>query len=430
MTAAGKPPEGQIAPQPWMRAPETQAVMAALMAEGDEARFVGGCVRDSILKRAVKDIDIATRRPPDAVMALLERAGIRAIPTGIEHGTVTAVIGKAHFEITTLRHDVETDGRRARVAFTDDWEADALRRDFTINALSMTQDGFIHDPCEGLADLGRGVVRFVGDPVQRIEEDVLRLLRFFRFYAHYGAPPPHVESLAACRKLAHLLPRLSGERVRGELIRILLAPDPAGVLLLMQGERVLPHILPEAKEFGRLRQMAWFEDRGIKQEGLTPDALRRLASLIETDADGAAAIAQRLRLSNEQTERLARLAKPGARPDPTLDSRARRRLLYHLGAPTLRDRALIEWAARRTVDPRAPDAAQGPWLDLLADIRAWQAPEPPLKGRDVLALGVPPGPQVGALLDAALAWWEEGDFQADRGAALDYLRQLASNSNI
>jgi poly(A) polymerase len=430
MTTPGKPPEGQIAPQPWMTAPETQAVMAALTAEGDEARFVGGCVRDSILKRPVKDIDIATGRPPHDVMALLGKAGIRAIPTGIEHGTVTAVIGKAHFEITTLRHDVETDGRRARVAFTDDWEADALRRDFTINALSMTPQGLIHDPCEGLPDLGRGLVRFVGDPVQRIEEDVLRLLRFFRFYAHYGAPPPHVESLAACRRLAHLLPRLSGERVRGELIRILLAPDPAGILLLMQGERVLAHILPEAKEFGRLRQMAWFEDRGLKRDGIGPDALRRLAALIETDAGGAAAIAQRLRLSNEQTERLARLAKPGPRPDPALAPQALRRVLYHQGAPTVRDRALIEWAGRRTVEPRGRAAAQALWIGLLDSVAAWQAPEPPLKGRDVLALGVPPGPRVGALLDAALGWWEEGDFRADRQAALEHLAKLARDNRI
>jgi len=204
-----QPTADRLAPQPWMTAPETRAVVAALTADGTEVRFVGGCVRDALLGRPVKDVDIATPDRPQRVMELLARAGIRAIPTGIEHGTVTAVVGRTPFEITTLRRDVETYGRRAKVAFTDDWTADAARRDFTINALSCTPDGRLYDPFGGLADLRAGRVRFVGDPEARIREDVLRLLRFFRFYAHYGAAPPDPAALAACRALAPLLPGLA-----------------------------------------------------------------------------------------------------------------------------------------------------------------------------------------------------------------------------
>ena len=201
-----------------MAAPETRRVFEALTADGAQARFVGGCVRDSLLRRAVKDIDIATDAEPERVIRLLEAARIRAIPTGIDHGTITAVIHPAHFEITTLRHDVETFGRHARVAFTDDWMIDASRRDFTMNSLFCTIDGTLYDPFGGVEDARAGRVRFVGDPRARITEDVLRLLRFFRFQAHYGLTPPEPAALDACIQLAPLLPRLSGERVQGEIV--------------------------------------------------------------------------------------------------------------------------------------------------------------------------------------------------------------------
>src|SRR5690606_37975346 len=194
----------------WMTAPQTRAVIDALTQDGGQVRFVGGCVRDALLGRPVKDIDIATPDPPETVIERLTRAGIRTVPTGIDHGTVTAVIGQKHFEITTLRHDVETFGRRARVAFTADWEADAARRDFTINAISAEPDGSLHAPFGGAADLAAGRVRFVGEPEARIREDVLRLLRFFRFHAWYGRGEPDREALEACGRLAHLLPTLSG----------------------------------------------------------------------------------------------------------------------------------------------------------------------------------------------------------------------------
>ncbi|MDK9723063.1 MAG: CCA tRNA nucleotidyltransferase [Rhodospirillales bacterium] len=416
-------PMGQVAPQPWMLAASTKKLLAAITSSGAEARFVGGCVRDAVLKRAVKDIDIATPLEPEAVMALLEKNGIHAIPTGIAHGTITAVIGKDHFEITTLRHDVENFGRHARVAFTDDWRADALRRDFTINALSMTEDGLIHDPVNGLADLGRGLVRFVGNAQQRIQEDVLRLLRFFRFFAYYGRPPAHGASLTACRLNAHLLPNLSGERIRGEMLRLLLAPDPAGVLTLMQGEKVLPHILPEARHFGRLRQLAWLEDKGLHLDGLERDPTRRLACLVETDAAGAETIAERFRLSNQDKKRLIALCGQ-AEQDVSIEfnRQERRHLLYRLGKDTFFDRALIAWAGERSLDPRSPSASSEAWTDLLIQAQNWVEVEFPVKGRDALALGVPHGPLIGELLDGVRQWWEEGDFKPDRAACLARLK--------
>ena len=234
-----------IEPQPWMTAPETRAVIAALTAEGAEVRFVGGCVRDALAGHPVKDIDLATPDRPEKVLALLEAAGLKAVPTGLDHGTVTAISGHRPFEITTLRRDVQTDGRRAVVAFTDDWEADAARRDLTFNALSCSPDGRLFDFFGGYDDLLAGRVRFVGDPRARIREDYLRLLRFFRFQAHYGRLPPDPEILAVARELVPELAGLSGERIRAELLRLLEAPDPLPVLEIMIADRILESILPE-----------------------------------------------------------------------------------------------------------------------------------------------------------------------------------------
>ncbi|MFP5513038.1 MAG: CCA tRNA nucleotidyltransferase, partial [Alphaproteobacteria bacterium] len=269
----------RLSPQPWMTAPESRAVFAALDAGGADARFVGGCVRDAWLGRPVKDIDVATHAPPERVMELLEAAGIRVIPTGIDHGTVTALCGGKPYEITTLRRDVETDGRHARVEFTDDWMEDAARRDLTMNALSCTPDGAMFDPFGGLADLAAGRVRFVGEARRRIEEDVLRLLRFFRFHAHYGRGDPDAEALAACRELAPRLPTLSGERVRGELFRLLTAPCAAAVWRLMMGQGIMVHLLPEAMDADRLDRLIAVE----RDLGITPDPTRRLAAVLDSD---------------------------------------------------------------------------------------------------------------------------------------------------
>ena len=406
----------KIEPQPWMTAPETVAVVSALTSKGAAVRFVGGCVRDAVLGRQVKDIDIATHDEPNVVMDLLKSAGIKAIPTGIAHGTVTAVVGHAHFEITTLREDVETYGRHAKVAFTNDWKADAARRDFTFNAMFCDMSGAIYDPFDGIADLKAGRVRFVGDAETRITEDVLRLLRFFRFYAHYGKGAPDAAGLAACRKLAHLLPTLSGERVAAELLRLLAAEDPASVMRLMADDGVLEHFLPEARHLGRLAMLT-----EIERKFAEADALRRLAAALESSAEVAAKVADRLRLSNAESERLGALTAPEAPVTVTTDAKVNRRELYRLGHARYRDLVLLAWAqAEKT---RGKDEAA--FRAMLAAAEAWKPVQLPVKGRDVLALGVENGPAVGRLLRDVEEWWIENDFRPSRDECLAKLKAKA-----
>lgn len=407
---------GKIAPQPWMTAPETEAVFEALTAEGTEVRFIGGCVRDAILRRPIRDIDIATPDTPQKVMELLEKADIHVIPTGIDHGTVTAVVEGVPFEITTLRVDVETDGRRAKVAFTNDWIADASRRDFTINAFSCNMAGDVFDPFNGLDDLAYGRVRFVGNARERIEEDVLRLLRFFRFYATYGRPPADEAALAACRAEAHKLPILSGERVRVEIYRILMSPNPADVVALMRGYDVLEHVLPETSgDVGPLRVMSWLDTRAIVVESVKPHPVRRLASLLgakvgKSEAD---AIAERFKMSNHHKHRLERMLAPRFDLSPETDERTLRRALHHLGAEAVRDAALVAWARERAVDPRQPHERTERWIGLIGAADAWTDVLFPLRGRDAMDLGIPHGPEIGRLLKRVETWWEDEDFRPD-----------------
>lgn len=391
----------QIAPLPWMEEPSTRAVMTAL----GTARFVGGCVRDTLLGRPIGDIDIATPLTPEQVTERLQAARIKVVPTGIAHGTVTAIVPPRHFEITTLRHDVETFGRHARVAFTADWTGDAQRRDFTMNALSLDPAGKLYDAVGGLADLRAGRVRFVGVAEERIREDVLRLLRFYRFQAHYGRGPADPAARDACRRQASLLPGLSGERVAAELLKLLGAPDPVPILAIMDADQVLPVLLPEAGSLGLLAALIPLEPAA--------DPVRRLAAMIGSDAAGAAAVAARLRLSNAQRGRLMALVMPPWPVDLIAGERARRRALHHLGAPLFADLVLLRAAATGARQAVAP---------LLVQAAAWQPLEFPLKGRDVTALGVTPGRAVGALLAELEAWWEAGDYRADREACLAELK--------
>ena len=404
-----------------MTAAATKRVVAALMANGAQVRFVGGCVRDALLGRTVKDIDIATHDAPTTVMGLLVAAGIEAIPTGIDHGTVTAVIGKDHFEITTLRMDVETDGRRARVAFTDDWMADASRRDLTINALFAAPDGTLYDPFGGLEDLKVGRIRFVGDAHARIKEDVLRLLRFFRFYAHYGKPQLDEQARSAGRDLAPLLPTLSGERVAAETLKLLAAADPASVVALMIVDGIVPHFLAEVGGVAILRALVTLE--GIVSGA---DALRRLAALIDParGAGGANAVADRLRLSNAERERLIGLVDPKMKPRMDMTAKERRRLLYFAGADRLSDLVLLAWARDVAMNGPSSRGAVEAWREHLAAAATWKPIELPVKGRDVLALGISAGPKVGRLVNAVEAWWVENDFAPDRAACLARLAEL------
>ena len=398
----------RIAPQPWMVEPATRRLLGALSAGGIEARFVGGSVRDALLGRPIGDIDIATPASPERVIELLEKTGIKVVPTGLTHGTITAIVPPRHFEITSLRRDVETYGRRARVAFDADWASDAARRDFTINAIFLALDGAIDDPVGGLADLRARRVRFVGDPATRIAEDVLRLLRYYRFEARFGTGAGDLEARAACRAAAHLLPTLSGERVAQELVRLLETPDPIAVLQMMQEDSVLEVVLPEARRLDRLRRLIEIEPEA--------DPLLRLAALIEVDGEGAATVAARLRFSNAWRDRLCGLSRPWPL-DPQADGPGQRRTLYRLGAKRYRGIALL-LAAEGEMSP-------GRLSELLAIAGNWMPPVFPLAGRDVTALGIPPGERVGRLLAAVHEWWEEGDFTADRTRCLIYLGELA-----
>jgi poly(A) polymerase len=411
MTAAAD--VARIPPQPWMQEQSTRALLGALAAAAIEARFVGGCVRDALLGRDIADIDLATPALPDEVADALGKAGIKAVPTGIEHGTITAVIPPRHYEITTLRRDVETFGRRAKVAFDADWTADAARRDFTINAIYLDADGTVHDPVAGLADLAAHRVRFVGDAATRIAEDLLRVMRYYRFEARFGSGGGDAAARAACRAAASKLSKLSAERIQQELLRLLAVRNPVQALHHMSDDGVLGALLPEATRLDRLTRLIALE----QPEGSDP--LLRLAALLGVDPAGAGAVAERLHLSNAQRERLIGLVPPWPF-DPNAGSKAQRMALYRLEAALYGDLVLL-MAAEGDIDATR-----------LAELRAlansWEAPAFPLRGRDVTALGVPPGRQVGILLAVMQQWWEEGDFSAGRLDCLARLRELVASA--
>ena len=403
---------------PWMTAPATRAVIDALEAAGGPgcARFVGGCVRNAVLKRPIDDIDIATTLTPDAVIKALEGAGLKAVPTGVDHGTVTAVASGRPFEITTLRRDVETDGRRAVVAFTTDWAEDAQRRDFRLNALYADASGAIHDPTSGgLADARAGRIVFVGDAETRIREDALRILRFFRFLAWYGRGEPDAAGLAACAKLKGLITHLSAERVSAEILKLLAAEDPRGAVRLMAQTGVLAEALLEARGLERFERLV-----GIETEMLfTEDALLRLAALLPDDPALAGAMAERLRLSNAQRDRLVTALDPEPRLVSWMSPREARRLVYRLGAEAFCDRVTLAWAASE----RPATTIQ--WRALLPLARSWTAPKFALTGDEVMAAGVPKGPLVGEVLREVEAWWVENDFPNDKLALIERLKSVA-----
>jgi len=360
------------------------------------ARIVGGAVRDVLVDRAVADIDLATPLPPEQAAEALGQAGIRVVPTGLAHGTLTAVVDGRGFEITTLRRDVQTDGRHAVVAFTDDWREDALRRDFTINALSMARDGSVFDYAEGIADLRAGRVRFVGDPATRIAEDYLRILRYFRFQSRYGRTPPDAATQAALRAGIPGLAQLSVERVWMELRRILAAPDPGEGVCLMAQLGVLHGVAPELRAEPLVP---------LQASGAPADPILRLAAMLDGDP---ASFAERLKLSNEDRDRLVRLrATPVVPPDA--DDATLRRLLADYRRADLIDRVWLS----------------GGDATLRQRLKTLEQPVFPLEGRDVVALGVAPGKAVGALLRAVRGWWLEGGCVADRDACLAELNRQA-----
>ena len=408
--------ETSIGVRPWMKAPATQAVMDALTAAGGEARFVGGCVRDVLTGHAVADIDIATTLLPDPVIAALQAAGLKAVPTGVDHGTVTAVSSGKPFEITTLRRDVETDGRRAVVAFTTDWAEDAQRRDFRLNALYADAEGRLFDPTgEGAADAKAGRIVFVGDAETRIREDALRILRFFRFQAWYGKGEPDRDALAACERLKGHLAALSAERVSKELLKLLAADDPRPAVRLMAAMGVLAAILPQATGIGRFERLVGIETDQLFQ--CDPDL--RLAALLPDDPAVGAEVAQTLRLSNAQRDRLVAALGTDQRIVSWLSPRETRRAVYRLGVDAFCDRLLLAWAKldHPAVTPQ--------WRALLPMAQSWPRPTFPLTGEQVIAAGVPKGPLVGAVMREVEEWWIDHDFLNDPMSMVERLKAVA-----
>ncbi|MFC3080098.1 CCA tRNA nucleotidyltransferase [Phenylobacterium terrae] len=408
----------RIGPAPWMTAKETVAVLDALEAKGgpDCARFVGGCVRDAVLGRPVSDIDIATPLTPDQVTEALKAAGIRAVPTGIEHGTVTAVSGGKPFEITTLRRDVSTDGRRAVVAFTTDWMEDAERRDFTLNALYAGRDGEVFDSSgRGVEDARAGRIVFMGEPARRILEDHLRILRFFRFFAWFGRGEPDAPALAACAEHKDAIANLAAERISAELLKLLAADDPRLAVRLMAQTGVLAVALPEAVALGRFEGLVEIESEQLFET----DAVLRLAAMMPDDPAIAPVLAERLRLSNEHRDRIA--AALGREPTikSWMSARETRRAVYALGHQAFRDRVKLAWAT-------ASSTATAPqWRGLIALGEGWSAPAFPLNGDEVVRAGVPRGPMVGQVLKEVEAWWIDHDFIDDKLAAIEKLKAVA-----
>lgn len=393
--------------QGWMGAPETRAVLAAL----GEARFVGGAVRNALLDQPVGDVDIATPLTPDEVTKRLQAAGLGAVPTGIEHGTVTAISNGKPFEVTSLRRDVSTDGRRAVVAFTTDWKEDAARRDFTLNALYAAADGEIFDYHNGIADLQAGRIRFIGDAVQRIREDYLRILRLFRFHAWYGAGEIDGDALRAAAAEKAGIAKLSGERIQKETLRLLEAANPVPVLRVMAASGILGEILPGNLNLARLEHLVAIDTDNF----FSPDPLLRLAALL---TGGAVAVADRFRLSNADRERLEDAVGAQEKIVSYLSIREVRKLLYRLGAQRFKDRVSLRWAE----DAKASNAIQ--WRTLLALADAWERPIFPLDGGNVMAAGVPQGPLVGRILAEVEEWWIDSDFIEDEFSLAERLKAV------
>jgi len=401
------PPQHRLPIQPWMNTPSVRRVMQALGAGAVDVRFVGGAVRNAVMDQPIGDIDIATPDAPGRVMERLLQAGLKAVPTGLAHGTVMAVVDSDTFEITTLRRDTACDGRHAAVEFTGDWHEDAGRRDFTFNAMSLRLDGALFDDHGGFDDARAGRVRFVGDASDRIQEDYLRILRLFRFFAWYGRVAIDDATIAACTRHAAGLARLSAERIRQELVKLLAAPSPLEAIQAMMQSGVLAQVLPEADGGATLRNLL----------ALAPGAdwLLRLAALLGgDDGDGVAA---RLKFSNADRDRLAALRQPTPHIDDHSDPATLRHALYHSGAAPVRDRVLLAWARRRG------EAGEAPWRALLEAVDDWTPKTFPVSGADVLALGVAPGPEVGRILAAAEAWWIGAGFEPGRRDVLAHIQE-------
>jgi len=408
---------------PWLKNEALQKLLAALSADGEGARIVGGAVRNALLGQEVSDLDIATTCVPDETIHRAQVAGFKTVPTGISHGTVTVVADKRPFEVTTLRADVETDGRHAAVAFGRDWQVDADRRDFTINALYVEADGTIVDLVGGLADIESRTLRFIGDAEQRIREDYLRILRFFRFFAWYGHGRPESEGLKACARLKDGLAQLSAERIWSELKKMLAAPDPSRALLWMRQAGVLTAVLPESEKWGidAIHGLV----RTEKELGWPADPLLRLASMIPPDAERIHAMAVRLKLSNQERERLEAWAG-AVLPNAEISEAGFAKRLYRSDRQGMMDRLRLALVSARmeALNDNAAMMRAGYLSKLLEFAGRYEKPKFPVSGGDLIAAGLEKGPDVGKLQRALEDAWIDSSFTLDRDALLARIPDL------
>ncbi|MDO3442571.1 CCA tRNA nucleotidyltransferase [Agrobacterium sp. V1] len=415
-----------LAGRDWFEKPALKRIFTLLNADGGEVRIVGGAVRNALMDLPVVDVDMATTLTPDVVVERAKAAGIKSVPTGIEHGTVTLVIDGEGFEVTTLRRDVETNGRHAQVAFGTDWQTDAERRDLTINALYANEKGEIIDLIDGLPDVETRTVRFIGDAAMRIAEDYLRILRFFRFFAHYGSGRPDADGLRASARAKDKLGTLSAERVWSETKKLLSARDPSRALLWMRQSGVLAEILPETEKWGidAIHGLVTTE----QSLGWTVDPMLRLAAIVPPDKDRLAALAARLRLSKAEAGYLANWASAPA-IDPEMKETALDRLLYRQGVEGVRTRLKLALASARA-DLSAGDAAMqkvARLSTLLTRAEKFKKPGFPLSGADVMAAGVEAGPKVGEVLKNLEEKWIDVNFSLDRAALTARLKTMLEN---
>ncbi|WP_180900900.1 CCA tRNA nucleotidyltransferase [Martelella soudanensis] len=414
----------ELGSQDWFNDDRLRKVLRLLNGDGGETRIVGGAVRNALMGVPVGDTDLATTLLPDAVIARARESGMKAIPTGIDHGTVTVVCDGKPFEVTTLRADVETFGRHATVRFGTDWAEDAARRDFTINALYADADGKIHDPVGGLGDIETKTVRFIGEAETRIREDYLRILRFFRFFAWYGGGRPDAEGLRASVRARDGLASLSAERVWAETKKLLAARDPSRALLWMRQTGVLTAIVPESEKWGIDAIPALIDCEASL--GWRPDPYLRLAAIIPPYDVRVTELADRLRLSNAERALLLAFATAPALSGATT-APALRKLLYRNGRGGILIRLKLALATvRGKAGAGDLDAAgeAGRLGQLVGLAETWEKPQMPLSGGDIVAAGVSAGPQVGDYLKKLEEWWVDGDFKADRAALAARLETL------